>query len=79
MKQKIIWRSVLVIALSTTFGIAHAQTKFGIKAGIRYSVVTEKAKNGDKSDTELQLDLLIGVNLTGDGFRLQNRQTFFES
>lgn len=61
MTQKLIIQSLLLAVFTVTIGIAHAQTKFGIKAGIRYSNVTEKAENGIKSNTRSQPGLLVGL------------------
>lgn len=60
----------LLIVLASAFSIANAQTKFGIKAGVNFSNVIEKAENGDQSDTQslpgFHLGLTAEIALAGD-------------
>jgi hypothetical protein len=66
----IIRMPLLLIVFVSAFSIANAQTKFGIRAGMSFSNVTDKAENGDKAGTQSLPGLLIGftadVHLTSD-------------
>lgn len=61
MKNKKIRLSLLLIVISSAVSIAHAQTQFGIKAGLNLSNITEKAENGNKANTQTLPGLLIGL------------------
>ncbi|MGY4539473.1 hypothetical protein ACVW0P_003907 [Mucilaginibacter sp. UYNi724] len=62
MKHMIIRMPLLLIVFVSAFSIANAQTKFGIKAGMSLSNVTDKAENGDKASTQSLPGLLIGLS-----------------
>jgi hypothetical protein len=62
MKYKKIRLSLLLVFLTSASGIIHAQTKFGIKAGVSFSNVTDKAEDGNKSSTQNLPGLLIGLS-----------------
>lgn len=70
MKQTINQISLMLIVLLSSFSIAKAQTKFGIKAGLSFSNVTDKAENGDKASTQslpgLHMGLTADVSLAGE-------------
>jgi len=70
MKHKKNLKSLLLIVLFSTCGIANAQTKFGITAGVSFSNVTEKAENGGKAGTQslpgLRVGLTADIRLAGD-------------
>ena len=70
MKYKKIQLSLLLIVLTSASGIVYAQTKFGIKAGVSFSNVTDKAEDGNKSGTQNMPGFLIGftadLHLAGD-------------
>ncbi len=50
---------ILLIVLVSAFSTANAQTKFGIKAGMSFSNITDKAENGDKAGHSEKLDHAI--------------------
>ena len=61
MKNKTKGLSLLLLVIASTFSITNAQTRFGIKAGVSFSNVTDKAANGAKANTQSLPGLLLGL------------------
>lgn len=51
-----------MFVITSAVSIAHAQTSFGIKAGVNFSNITEKVENGDKVNTQNLPGLFIGLS-----------------
>jgi hypothetical protein len=70
MKNKITRLSLLLIVITSAVSSSYAQTKFGIRAGVSFSNVTDKAENGDKASTQslpgLHIGLTVDVHLAGN-------------
>ncbi|MBT2560159.1 PorT family protein [Pedobacter sp. ISL-68] len=65
---------LLLIGLTSAYNMVSGQSKFGIRAGVGFSNVVEKAENGEKASTQsipgLTLGLTAEIALAGD-FYLQ--------
>lgn len=70
MRNNKLCASIFLLFLITTFSIASAQTKIGIRTGVNFSNAIMKMENGDKGETEsipgFHLGLTVDIPVAGD-------------